>query len=522
MNKIINPFRGIAGQLTGVALIPPFLLFIAITVVQWQIIRKEAIEEMREHANIAAATIGESIAYNLISGNNSVLERSLSRYMASDKAIAAIAIFDTKNKIVVEIGDAQSLSTIEYLDAPILNDVPTIQFGGESEAKVMGTNNDFMMTAKSLGTVRIYMQIDEILAAKKRRLVVTIGLIAFVTFSCAFLGLALARRLNNPLRLALNALHEIEEGNLGVRLEGNAPGAFKRLHQSINAIAVSLSRSRASIELELRERTASLIAAESIVKKQNNELEEINAQLRDQTTIKNRLIAQMNSSIEEERKKLSHEIHDRLNANLIAIKHIATRLKSIFLDKAINVGNASLQDELVSSSTAIENSVDDIYKSSRAIIKTLRPEVLDTLGLSQAIHELITSFSERYSDCSFTFREEPNALEFGGDAAITAYRMIQESLTNAVKHAHASSITVRAFRHTSIAKATIVVTDNGHGFDTRDQAMNEGIGLISMRERAQSVNGELRIDSRSDGTRVSLDLPLDSLARNGKGDSLLP
>jgi signal transduction histidine kinase len=143
----------------------------------------------------------------------------------------------------------------------------------------------------------------------------------------------------------------------------------------------------------------------------------------------------------------------------------------------------------------------------RAIISELRPAALDELVLKPAIETLVQR--SRRDGLEVTTRLElPDSQTGGGvldpELANTVYRLIQEALTNVVKHAHASSVKVTAI--TSNEHVTVEIEDDGVGFDA--QARTEGFGLAEMRERAYLAGGTLTIDSGEQGSVLRFALPV--------------
>jgi two-component system sensor histidine kinase UhpB len=140
---------------------------------------------------------------------------------------------------------------------------------------------------------------------------------------------------------------------------------------------------------------------------------------------------------------------------------------------------------------------------SRQLVRTLRPEILDTLGLSGAIEEMVRYYDALHPDCEFQFRQEGEPIEVDDEASIAAYRLIQEALSNVVKHARAkvASVNLKCLAD-SLA---VEVQDNGIGFDPK--LTEPGIGLIGMRERVQGLGGRFEIESTlGKGTKVIIKL----------------
>ncbi|MDL4841922.1 sensor histidine kinase [Aquibacillus rhizosphaerae] len=190
---------------------------------------------------------------------------------------------------------------------------------------------------------------------------------------------------------------------------------------------------------------------------------------------------------EGERKRLSRELHDGIGQNLyshlITINRLSTEI------------NHPLVDQMLNEATEIIQEVRDFSWE-------LRPSVLDDLGLVPAIRSFLNRFSEHYQidvlfDCSLNKRPS-------SEMEITIYRIIQEALTNVRKYAQIDQafVTIREVE----GAIRVVVEDEGKGFNQSN--ISTGVGLISMGERARSVDGEVKINSeQGQGTKVVLEIP---------------
>jgi two-component system, NarL family, sensor histidine kinase UhpB len=276
----------------------------------------------------------------------------------------------------------------------------------------------------------------------------------------------------------------------------------------MSALAHDQCVSQAKSEIEQMPPTQIVLTTPRVVR--DNSDRDLHRQLEiDGEKSNDQLVAQILNTIEQERRKLSHDLHDILNADLVATSLLMARLRALLRENMDVLGNNALRLELINSSESIASLINRMYSSSRSIVRSLHPETLDTLGLHQAIEELVASFRFRFDRCGFSLDLESDVLLIAGDSAISAYRIVQEAMTNAAKHSQASEIAVRCFKRADAERITIVVSDNGTGFDVlRKEA---GLGLISMEKRAQSIGAQLRVDSRQNGTRVSLDLGFSSL-----------
>lgn len=190
---------------------------------------------------------------------------------------------------------------------------------------------------------------------------------------------------------------------------------------------------------------------------------------------------------EEERKRLSRNLHDGIGQNLYS--HLIT------INRLLSELDHPLLQQMQKEAT-------ELIEEIREISWELRPSVLDDLGLVPAIRSFLSRFSEHYHidvyfDC--VLRRRLNI-----SIELTIYRVIQEALTNIRKYAHVTEawVTIREFDDV----IRVMVEDKGKGFEQKEQSI--GVGLFSMDERARSVGGDLSIDAAPGmGTKIILEVP---------------
>ena len=163
---------------------------------------------------------------------------------------------------------------------------------------------------------------------------------------------------------------------------------------------------------------------------------------------------------------------------------------------------------LKSSARTIGTFSDRMYEVARRIMRQLRPAILDEFGLISALQEMIDDWNSRHEDvfCRFEFKGKFD--ELGEEVNISIYRVIQESLTNIIKHAQATDVTVYLDRVENYPSFNIgvklVIKDNGTGFDETNQ---RGLGLLGMRERAEALNGSFIMKSAiNEGVEIIVSL----------------
>jgi signal transduction histidine kinase len=197
---------------------------------------------------------------------------------------------------------------------------------------------------------------------------------------------------------------------------------------------------------------------------------------------------------ELERQRLARELHDETGQALTSILLGLKPLEEVLADEPARRALAELRELVVSA-----------LQDVRRLAVELRPAVLDDFGLVPALERLIAAFAEQ-SDIHVYFRSALGDTRPPGDVETALYRVVQESLTNIVKHADANHISVSLSRRESGVVA--VIEDDGAGFDPRE-VREDGVGLVGMRERLALLDGRLEIESRPGaGTTVVAEVPV--------------
>ena len=207
---------------------------------------------------------------------------------------------------------------------------------------------------------------------------------------------------------------------------------------------------------------------------------------------------------EEERRRVSRELHDEICQQLAALAiHMGALAAEPLSEKGLCLLK-ELQGRLVKAS-----------EKTRHIAYELHPSILDDLGLETALRDLCKQFSEQSPDIELNFREVRLPSKVSRSVAACIYRIVQESLSNIRKHAGARRVYVDLTRRGS--KITLTVQDDGQGFQYDAARGRGGLGLIGMEERARLEHGKLTITSRPKrGTRIRLELPSDNAPERSK------
>jgi PAS domain S-box-containing protein len=200
---------------------------------------------------------------------------------------------------------------------------------------------------------------------------------------------------------------------------------------------------------------------------------------------------------EEEGSRIALEIHDVLGQQLTALKMDATWIK-----KKIAIDDIALHERI----SRMILLIDDTIKTIRRISSQLRPGILDDFGLVPALEWQGTEF-ERNTGIKLSFTTNISNIDLQRDLTTHVFRIFQETLTNITRHAHATEVTASFVQEKD--RIMLVIRDNGLGFDLNEIKSKKSIGLLSMKERARILNGEVVIGRNvPHGTVVTLLVPL--------------
>lgn len=214
--------------------------------------------------------------------------------------------------------------------------------------------------------------------------------------------------------------------------------------------------------------------------------------VRERTLTLSRLTGRLHAVLEDERRRVAHDLHDETGALLTALR--------------MEVGALNHSLPGIDARTALLR-IDGIAKSTldahRRVIQKLRPRALDEVGLSAGLVALIEPLMERHPGLHY----EPDDLgTLSDEVTIAAFRIVQEATTNALRHADAKRVKVAVHRDPS-GVLIVTVDDDGQGFAAARRP--GGLGLVGMEERARGVGGTLEIDSAlGRGTRVVARIPV--------------
>lgn len=227
----------------------------------------------------------------------------------------------------------------------------------------------------------------------------------------------------------------------------------------------------------------------------------LDRQLAARTRALEQLSVRMVRQHEEERRRLSRELHDETAQVFSAVKMQVTALR------------ASLDTTMRGRADRLLTLVDTGIASIRQVTSALRPTLLDDLGLRPALHSLANDTAE-HSGLVVRFDAPARLPQLSGDAELALFRAVQEALSNVVRHAGAHTADVRVSHDRSDGGEQLIVTiqDDGRGFATlrggRLPEADTRMGLSGMRERLLAVGGTLHLSNRTPGAELRIVVPV--------------
>ena len=206
---------------------------------------------------------------------------------------------------------------------------------------------------------------------------------------------------------------------------------------------------------------------------------------------------------EEERTRLARELHDELGQSLTAIK-----VDAVYIEREAQ----GRWPQIAACAQGIERLSSEVMQLIRGMLARLRPHALETLGLRESLQELIASWESRVAErlrCALTMSVPAGLLS--PELNIAIYRLVQEGLTNAVRHSQATRLDIRvttdALAPGPGARVHVRLEESGSRTPAGAPAAT-GMGLLGMRERVEALGGELTLTSNPGGLRLEAWLPL--------------
>ena len=337
------------------------------------------------------------------------------------------------------------------------------------------------------------------LDANMREQTMMMGLTAGLTFVVVGGALAFVFRseVAGPLSRLGGTARRIAKGDFAARAEAGARGevgllarTFNEMAEHVQEYAGALEESKRDLEQKVQDRTAQLL---------------------EMATIRGQLLDRLISAQEEERRRIARELHDEAGQALTMMMMDLARAAD-----ALPEGATEARDKLTHSRSLAAQTLAELRK----MIYDLRPEVLDQLGLVPAMRSYVRSRLEAENVKTRLSFVGLDHERLSPEVEITLFRVVQEAVTNIIRHSGASSVDIEVVRKGSIV--TAIVADDGKGFDT-EAALRapESWGLRGIRERI-AVVGDLILDVYLWGrsSRISEEAPVPIVKINKRTHSL--
>ncbi len=429
-------------------------------------------ELQKRGISIARDVAARSTDY-LLTNNDFALHKVVVDALQHNEDVRYVLILDTKGQVV-----AHSFAAGFPRDLLRANAVGA---GERDHVEILQTEEGLIWDVGvpifdgRAGTVRVgltQLQLQRALQATTRRMAEAVAIVSLVGVLAAY---GLTAILTRPILDLVQVSRAVGRGDLSRKARSSSQDEIGQLVVSFNEMTTALERSRHEVAAFSRR----LIA-------QNEE--------------RQRLLARVISAQEDERKRISRELHDETGQSLT----------SLMVGLKVAEGADTLEDARRSLSqlrTLAARTLEEVHH----LALELRPSALDDLGLVAAIRRYVKEYSAQHGitvDCEINGFE---GQRLPPEVESTVYRIIQEALTNVAKHAQASNVSV-VMEHRG-SRVVAIVEDDGRGFEVGEQPGSrprEGqLGLFGMQERASLVEGKIVVESSPGaGTTVYIEVPV--------------
>ncbi len=271
----------------------------------------------------------------------------------------------------------------------------------------------------------------------------------------------------------------------------------RRERKRVQEKTVELNEAKALLEDRVAARTSELLTSNEMLRREVTERERAERALEKSREELCEVSAISSDAREAEKRRIARELHDELAQALAMLK-----IDLGWLAEHLPRDDGSRATRIL----GMQGVLDAAVASTRRIASDLRPLMLDDLGFVAATQALVEGFEQRYR-IACALRIVPADLDLPEPYATTAFRIMQESLANISRHAHALHVDIEV--SCSESELALVIRDDGVGFDLTRPRKRNSFGLVGLRERAYLVRGRFDIESMpGNGTTVRITIPL--------------
>ena len=255
-------------------------------------------------------------------------------------------------------------------------------------------------------------------------------------------------------------------------------------------LEAALEESRQMLDVKVGERTSDQGEA---IKSLRLEI----AANRHKDVLRQRLMRKVINTQEDERKRVSRDIHDHLGQEMTALR---LQLQAFREQLGNDAKLTERFDKVLETAENLDLTIDFIAWE-------LRPAALEEIGLQAAINKYVSNWSNQFKATTEFHAVVPSDRRLALAVEVNLYRIVQEALNNIAKHAKANNVSILLEKPED--KIVLIIEDDGVGFDVEEKLnRNEGLGLIGIGERAALINGEVEIESAiGNGTTIYVRVP---------------
>ncbi len=447
-------------KILGIILALTVLLGLGVTVQVRDAMTSALVGELENRGAAVASDIATRVADPILLSDPVTVHEILQDTVANHPDTEYAFVVDPDGRVVVHtFGDGGFPTAL--LDVYPADPGETVHEHYDSQ---VGTIHDFRAPVLdgSAGAVRLGMsesRLHTVVNGITTQMLVTTAFVALVGIAAAIF---LTWLLTRPILDLVETARKVGEGDLTARASYWAEDEIGSLAGAFNEMVSDLEANRATIAVNEAART--------------------------------RLLEQLMTAQEEERKRISRELHDTVGQSLGSIMvEIALRRRGAADGDSMEDGQL---DQLV------QDSLDQVRQLSRE----LRPAALDDLGLAAALERYAGDYQIQYPsitvDMHITLPERlPPLVE------TAMYRIVQEAMTNVGRHSRAKSVSILITQRDGTVKT--IIEDDGSGFDPDEVIRRQrSVGLHGMKERADMLDGSFAVESGEDGTTVYVEVPL--------------
>lgn len=437
---------------------------------------KHVLSEQLEKRGSAIASDVAARSTNLLLVGDTFSLYEIARGLSSHyEDVRYLLIFDQNGQLVVHsFGEGVPAGLLDLRSIPtgsLQNDTLTLE---SEEGEILDVL--VPIAEGKVGWVRIGMSEISILRSidqlSQRLFITTVIISVFGLFG----ALVMSYIVTKPIRDLAAASKEIARGDFSQRVLTLGQDEITNLGQTFNIMASSIERS-------------------------TKEREALVTELKLEETVRQELLKKVISAQEDERRRISRELHDETSQSLTSLI-LGLKLLSELQDPAKSPTMASELKDLASST------LQEVHR----LAVELRPTVLDDMGLVPAIERFVNSFTSQYNiDVDLHVQNKINR-RLPGEIEITLYRIVQEALTNVAKYAEALNTAI--LLELKPDYVNLIVEDDGCGFDVyqtlQSTVKDNHLGIAGMKERTALLGGEFTIESSpGKGTTVYARIPVE-------------